>query len=231
MSIIAPSWFNTASATTASIGSSATATWALGTDNSLSTWDSNGFSWDTQAPPPTTFVQLSVASDGTLLGVDTSGDVYINTPGSGLWNLQIASGIASAAVTDSNNYVVIDTLGAITRWSGGLSTTIPSGPTQIATGTTSSVMFGSDASGNVYQWSETAFAWTLLSGALVQVSVSPAGQLYGTSSSGEGWTWDGTTWTYISYPTVPTATPISYLGFDGTSYWAIDTAGGVWTGV
>jgi hypothetical protein len=150
-----------------SVGS-ATNAWGVSPGNAIMQW--NGSAWNTiPSPPNVTPKQVSVGSDGTVMALDQTNNIY--SYANAAWQ-QVAGSLTQLSVGSATNACGVNGLNAIYEWNGTAWSTMPNTPKasvkQVSTGADGTV-YAVDTAGNVYIWNGAAWQ-AITGGTLSQVS-------------------------------------------------------------
>ncbi|MEM9090557.1 MAG: tectonin domain-containing protein [Cyanobacteria bacterium P01_F01_bin.53] len=171
--------------------------WGVNAGGDIWQWDGNAWAGISQAGINTTVDEVSVGEDGTVwaLGID---DSIWEWNGSNAWD-PILGGLETVSVVNENNVWGSNAGGDIWQWDGDSWARIS---TAGITTTVSEVDAAAD--GTVWAlgvddsiWARSGASWSRVSGALEQVSVGSANNIWGVNSGGAVYQYDGTTWSFV----------------------------------
>ncbi len=129
--------------------------------------------------------QLSVSSDGSVWGLDPSGDVFYLDQQSQQFVQVSGATLSQIAVGFGGAVFGINSAGKVYEWDNATQVffQIPGALTQIAVGSNNAV-YGINSSQQIYQYNVTGGFWTQLPGFLTQISVATDGTVWGLNSVG-----------------------------------------------
>ena len=186
----------------------------LGTQASAQEWK----------PVPGALKQISAASDGSVWGVNSAGQVFRRTGDT--WQ-GVAGQLMQVSVGSAQNIWGVNASHQVWKWDPAISNwrQMPGLLKQISAAADGSV-WGTNRDDNIYRWDQAANNWILLPGRLAMAAAGSAQQVWGVTGANTIFRWTGSDWA----PVAGLLADIS-VAADG-SVWGVNSAGAVfqWTG-
>jgi sugar lactone lactonase YvrE len=173
---------------------------------------------------PGAFSQVSVGSDGTVWGINSTGQVYMFNPQTQTW--QPAPGLFTQIAVGASGFVwALNAAGQIYRYDPALQgwDQIPGTLSQIAVGSDGDV-WGINSSAQVYHFNSATETWTQIPGALVQIAVGYDGAVWGINAAQQIYRFNPGT---QNWQQIPGALKQIAVGADG-DVWGINNAGQIY---
>jgi len=140
--------------------------------------------------------QISVGSDGFVMGVNSAGAIF-QYAGGGTWT-QVPGGLSQISVGSATQVWGVNSASQVFTYNGNTNawTLIPGVLSNVSVNA-SGVVYGVNSSGNIFKYAGNG-QWTSIPGSLKQISVGSDGSVWGVQPGGQIFKYNGNgSWTQI----------------------------------
>jgi exo-beta-1,3-glucanase (GH17 family) len=134
----------------------------------------------TPLTPNPSLSQISVATDGSAWGLDSSGNIYVLDSSAQGW-LQISGSLSQIAAGSNGTAWGVNSSGETYQWNGNSWTWLAESLSQISAGSDGDV-WGVNGDGAIYHLDRQSQAWTHIPGSLTSIAVGYDGAVWGLNS-------------------------------------------------